>query len=86
MPLLFQQLDDEHLLVLPENVAEAPWAEIASLLLSHGGTPHGSGVAVPPLTLRLAAEHLAALLVRCETAPRAGWMRATSRTRPPGAA
>lgn len=70
MPLLFQQLDDEHLLVLPENVAEAPWAEIASLLLSHGGTPHGSGVAVPPLTLRLAAEHLAALLVRYEVEAR----------------
>lgn len=66
MPLLFRQLADEDLLVVPENVADGPWAEVASVLLSHGGTPHGRGVAVPPLALRLAAEHLAALLARYE--------------------
>lgn len=64
MPLLFQQLTDEGLLVLPEDVGEGPWADVATLLLSHGGTPHGGGVVVPPLALRLAAEHLAELLAR----------------------
>lgn len=68
MPLTFRQLLDEHLLLLPENLSEGAWAEIASLLLSYGGTPHGSGITVPPLSLRLAAEHLAALLARHDVA------------------
>ncbi len=68
MPLTFRQLLNEHLLLLPEDLSEGAWAEIASLLLSYGGTPHGSGITVPPLALRLAAEHLAALLARHDVA------------------
>lgn len=68
MPLTFRQLLDEQLLLLPENLSEGAWAEIASLLLSYGGTPHGSGITVAPLSLRLAAEHLAALLARHDVA------------------
>jgi SNF2 family DNA or RNA helicase len=65
VPLLFQQLANEDvLLAFPENVGDGAWAEIATLLLSHGGTPHGKGVAVQPLALRLAAEHLADTLAR----------------------
>jgi SNF2 family DNA or RNA helicase len=64
MPVLFQQQTDEEVLVLPESVGEALWADIASLLLSHGGVPQEAGIVVSPLALRLAAEHLAALLAR----------------------
>ncbi|RJR50712.1 MAG: DEAD/DEAH box helicase [Desulfobacteraceae bacterium] len=62
MRILFEQDAEQEILVIPENLPEGVWAQISSLLMAHGGLPHGNGIALSPLFLRLAADSLGQLI------------------------
>lgn len=58
------RIDGDDVILSAEEPEEGPWAEITSLIMSYGGTPVSSGLSLPPLTLRLAAQDLGQLLHR----------------------
>ncbi len=54
----------EEILISPAQVPEGIWAEISTVLFSYGASPNGQALGVSPLSLRMAARDLGALLIR----------------------
>jgi len=64
-----QHAADGDILISEERLPEGVWAEIGSLLLSHGASPSSQGYSLTVLTLRLAANELGEVLLRHNIKP-----------------
>jgi SNF2 family DNA or RNA helicase len=54
----------EDILISPTGVPEGVWAELSAVLFAYGASPSGHALVLSPLSLRMAARDLGALLIR----------------------
>src|SRR5438876_10812490 len=54
----------DDILVSPTAVPEGVWAELSAVLFAYGAAPSGHALVLSPLSLRMAARDLGALLIR----------------------